>query len=292
MLINKGANVNLADKEGNTPLHLSSNLQITEGNSITTIETTKLLLQSGGQQSCNAKNHQGNTPLHIIQVPLEKSKLLIEHQSSLEAVNVEGKTPFAEAVKFGASHHIALFLKGTAPQTVISCAQIRDSKGNTMLHNLIRGLEYEAIEQLLSNEEIGKILDLNATNHEGDTVLHKACNEDWDEGVELFISKGANLSVKNQKGQTALDIAIENNSIRCLALLFQKQPPDHARLQQLMEHRDSHGNSLLHIAVSSGSLSIVGKLLDLGLSADLASSQQNEYSDSGTPLHLGSFWKF
>lgn len=53
-LVNRGADVSLADKEGNTPLHIRSCIQNAR---------VEILLEVGAE--INSRNHQGNTALHI-----------------------------------------------------------------------------------------------------------------------------------------------------------------------------------------------------------------------------------
>lgn len=51
---------------------------------------------------------------------------------------------------------------------------------------------------------------VNATNIEGDTILHiavKLCNKD---AIELLLNYGANVNVKNKSGETPLCIASHN----------------------------------------------------------------------------------
>src|SRR4029453_15774526 len=46
--------------------------------------------------------------------------------------------------------------------------------------------------------------DVNAVNKAGDTALHSAASMGYDSVVELLADRGANLSVKNKRGQTPL----------------------------------------------------------------------------------------
>ena len=61
LLIDKGANVNAADHDGNTPLHLAAYHN--------RFDVVALLINKGAD--VNAKSDKGNTPLHLVNMPSE-----------------------------------------------------------------------------------------------------------------------------------------------------------------------------------------------------------------------------
>jgi len=84
-LIERGADVEAKDNNGNTPLHLAvwSNH----------IETAKLLIERGAD--LEAKNKYGQTPLDWASYKdnIELAKLLLDAGADVEAKDVEGRTP-------------------------------------------------------------------------------------------------------------------------------------------------------------------------------------------------------
>ena len=81
-LIEKGADVNATDDNGQTPLHLALHNEHPE--------MAKLLIKKGAD--VNAKNKWGDTPLHLVLDNPEIAKLLIEHGADVNATDNYGDT--------------------------------------------------------------------------------------------------------------------------------------------------------------------------------------------------------
>jgi hypothetical protein len=86
-LVKKGADVNLADKKGRTPLHLSETPMIAQ-----------ILIDNGAH--VDARSKDGNTKLHMVP-PLDVAQILVDHGADVNAKNKEGKTPLDLAIKEG-----------------------------------------------------------------------------------------------------------------------------------------------------------------------------------------------
>jgi ankyrin repeat protein len=87
LLVGSRADVNLAAKNGYTPLHFAQAPGI-----------TRILVAAGA--SVNTRAHDGNTPLHMASV-LGSAQILVSHGADVNAKNKTGKTPLDLAVTEG-----------------------------------------------------------------------------------------------------------------------------------------------------------------------------------------------
>ena len=85
-MLEKGANPNVQNKEGNTPLHIATQKALTE--------TIQNLLEKGANP--NVQNNEGNTPLHIAtqKALTETIKNLLEKGANKTIENNDGKRAF------------------------------------------------------------------------------------------------------------------------------------------------------------------------------------------------------
>ncbi|MEK6335707.1 MAG: ankyrin repeat domain-containing protein [Acidobacteriota bacterium] len=100
LLIERGANVNVVDKDGATPLFRVESVKI-----------ARLLIERGA--NVNAANREGLTPLHfaVSEGPgIELAKLLVRSGANVNARNHEGHTPLDLLVVDSFDYDIALFL--------------------------------------------------------------------------------------------------------------------------------------------------------------------------------------
>jgi ankyrin repeat protein len=82
---------------------------------------------------------------------------------------------------------------------------------------------------LLGNKNFIKLLiesgaDINGQDERGETALTIAVKNGNTELVELLIEKGAEINGKNKDGETALTIAVRSWSPRALAIIIKRQP--------------------------------------------------------------------
>lgn len=103
LLIDRGAKVNLRNKDGNTALNISTLIN-------TDIEIIKLLLNSAADP--NIGDLAKNTPLHRATKP-EIAEILIDSGASIDAKNSSGNTPLHNAVLrfFGVTTDSLNFIK-------------------------------------------------------------------------------------------------------------------------------------------------------------------------------------
>lgn len=87
LLVKKGADVNLTDKDGYTPLHLAQTPIIAQ-----------ILIDKGA--NVKARGKDGNTPLHML-YPIVTTQILIDHGADVNAKNQKGETPLNLAIRDG-----------------------------------------------------------------------------------------------------------------------------------------------------------------------------------------------
>jgi len=162
LLIKYGADVNAKDENGYAPLHWA----VTLGKS----RIINVLLENGAD--VNAKDNIGSTPLHRVVVSHEESKrsniakVLIEHGADVNARNHQGLTPLHMATTLGKVDVTKVLLENGADP-------------NVTLQSL--------------------------------TPLHVAAFAGYPDIVELLLKHGADPSIRDSDGKTALDFARESN---------------------------------------------------------------------------------
>ena len=207
LLLQHGAEVNGRNSDDNTALHLAIFLG--------RAGTAELLLKSGAD--VNAKNDDGATPVDLLQVPWEMTRLLTRPMGiELEQAQVEsGKAKIREL--FG--------VEGTFDDSDTSPAQNLSEAAFTgdvaaMKQALTDGADPNtkdpqsgntllATAALMGYTEIVTLLlehgaDVNARSRDDGTALHAAAFLGRTETVKLLLAKGADTTLRNNMGGTAI----------------------------------------------------------------------------------------
>ncbi|KAM6306279.1 ankyrin repeat domain-containing protein 22 [Aegotheles albertisi] len=161
-----------------------------------------------------------NNDFNEVQLLLERNSNLLNIQDSFG-----GDTPLICACKQGNNRIVNYLLKRSAD------VNLRNKKDRTCLHYAVRKrftfLDYVLIIILMpvmligyllmvsktkQNENLIRMLlragvNVNATDISGNTALHYACEMKNQAVIPLLVEAHADISVKNQQGETPLDVA-------------------------------------------------------------------------------------
>uniref|UniRef100_A0A1Y1MJD6 Uncharacterized protein n=1 Tax=Photinus pyralis TaxID=7054 RepID=A0A1Y1MJD6_PHOPY len=246
-LIDKGADVNKKNHNGETPLLVLLKHWYVKRS------TTKILLDNGGDTTV-IDNETGNSLLHLA---AEKGydeivEMLFGTSANINLQNNEGDTPLHFAIKRGRTGSInqLLLSKGADPN-------ITDRNDNTCLHSAIMvGVDDDLITLLLKNGA-----NVNAINNHGDTPISRARRLGHGNILSIL-----STNTVTDDDPTALFSAVKNGEIHIFKNLFDVNKRD--------------GNTLLMLALKQSQIGIVDYLL----SSDIDVKTPN---DSGlTCLHL------
>lgn len=79
-------------------------------------------------------------------------------------------------------------------------------------------------------------INVNYQSSDGTTLLHEAANRGNDKLVKILMEAGANPSKKDNYGDTALDVAINNGMYRCIEfMLMHKEKQDFSAMTDNFE---------------------------------------------------------
>ncbi|CAG0909270.1 unnamed protein product, partial [Cyprideis torosa] len=152
----------------------------------------KLLLARGADPKA-VTSFLNQTPLHLAGTR-ETATVLIENGAEVNARDRRGQTPLHLASRRGRRSIVDLLL--THGADVLAT----DRWGKTPP-------SYAKTEEVIL-VMIGMTEDLNRQDHQtGNTLLHSCCERGYEEAAKRLIEKGARLDVKNNKTETALDVA-------------------------------------------------------------------------------------
>ena len=144
LLIEKGANVNIKNNFGNSPLHFTANKNDEE--------MVQLLIKCIDKTSINGQDNQGNTPLHnaLENGYIKIAKLLIREGADINIKNNSGNSPLHFAVYENCKEVVQLLIE--------NYANIHSNEVLTFL----RTVGAPAIEYLYSCMESGNKLSVHA----------------------------------------------------------------------------------------------------------------------------------
>lgn len=185
-LLARGANVNLRDPDGYTPLLRTRST-----------ENIKVLLANGAD--ANARDPDGRTSLiRVGWGDKEAVELLLASGADVNAASYWGDTALSGALENKENDAIRALQAAGAKENPIA-EGAADVLGNTALMLAARSGDTKEMQHLI---DVGA--DVNAANQAGNTALMIAAYSNKTGAAKLLLDKGANANTANRKGETAL----------------------------------------------------------------------------------------
>ena len=213
LLLQQGADINGKNRDGNTALHLAVFL----GHA----ETAELLLKSGAD--VNAKNDDNATPVDLLQVPWEMTKLLTRpmgielEQAQVEAGKAKIRELFGVDAKLGAK---TLTSFQNSSKDLWTAARTGDLQA--IKHYIKTGGDINALDKtfqvsamswsaLHGQTEVVQLLiengaEVNIRSGDGTTPLHSAAFLGRTDVVKFLLDNGADVKARNNDGATPVDV--------------------------------------------------------------------------------------
>ena len=305
-LLQRGADVNVLDNHGFSPLHQASeegridivrfllehdadvNLQGSTGvtplgsaSHAGEIEVSRLLLQWGA--NVNFQTKKGHSPLHgtVIRGHLDVTRLLIESGAKINLRSKTGSTPLHSSLASRPEHVNLVQLLVRYGADLGS----RDNDGWTPLHTASHSGHVKSAELLI---QCGAQVD--SRDNKGQTPLHLAALKGRRGIVKLLVGWGADPSIYDDNDQTPLDLASDKEKPEVANFLsqltmslsgaleptksFVNSPSRHRNVVELPEPRGEDvkrtktRQPLIHAATENGQIDVVRSLLDHGSDVD------------------------
>ncbi|XP_023228069.1 ankyrin repeat domain-containing protein 50-like [Centruroides sculpturatus] len=215
----------------------------------------KVLIDAG--VDINARNVQGETALHLVcqarYFNVDIIHLLLDSgQADLNVQeNLSGNTPLHIFIKTFSSNGcndvtVSIF-KRMVDGTNIN---IHNHRGETLLHRMVTSIrDCGELMELFLNRGV----DLNVVNERGETPLVCAIDKGYDSTAIFLIKCGTDTKICDRYGQTALHHAAQRNRSEVVAHLLEVGCP--------VNGQDVNGDTALYLAASKGNTEVVKLLL-------------------------------
>ena len=309
LVADKRCDINIQDKNGNTALHRGVN----------NAEIVKCLIKKYHAR-CDIYNQKGLTPFHkaIVIGYLASVEVFLKNEMDIQQRDKNGNAP----IHIACQHSRLGILKTILGYEKCDPNQ-QNANGDTALHIVSRmtlspETKLQCLKLLFSTPGINpEVLNnqhftpFEATDKDGNTLLHNACAEGESEMVQLLIENGADVLRPDRRGNAPIHIACMNFRLDILRIILsckccnpnqQNKDGDTALhivcrmrigneleyLQSLLfaqgvdfQQSDRNENAPIHIACQYSTLNILKEILG---HKTCDPNQQN--ADGDTALHI------
>ncbi|XP_059610824.1 inversin-B [Phlebotomus argentipes] len=272
-VLTAGADVSTPDINGGSPLHYAAQMCGTnfegksgQASSKLALDILNILLHHP-KSSVDLMDKDGRQPLlWAASAGSEKAVLaLVKAGARIESCDKDGLTALHCAASRGHTECIdALISLCGAPTDLI------DSNGCTALHYAVTLGHADATALLLDLEA-----DPNRQDRKGRTPAHCGCAKGQFETVKMLGARGANLWLRNARGDLPVHEAALSGRRELIHWLLEQQPKH-------INTTSNDGRTLLHIAATNDSTDNCKMLLDFG--ADVNSIYRTSRNVVMTPL--------
>lgn len=245
MLLEAGANVNLANITGATPLMISSK-QVD-------LAIGTLLINAGAD--VNAVDNEGESALFWIFVSdvaedidvMTMAELLLDHGATVDLKSSNEITPLMKAATGNLVETMqALVVYGANPNTI-------DASNETALFYAAGANSVEACTYLLSLPNVN----VDASNGVGQTCLMLASSRNFVDTMRVLLGKGASVFEQDHDGWTPLIFAANAGHVDACELLLDADI-------RCLDLTDTSESTALYYAIKADSLECVSLLLQYG----------------------------
>lgn len=200
LLLDLGADPNLADKFGRTALYAAVDMHTLDWS--TRPAPTELNNRDSVDVIESVLAHGGNPNARLTRVIPARGTL-----DTVDRVMGAGATPFLRAAKGDDLRVMRLLIeRGADPKLLLPdhSTPLMLAAGQGWRDEMSHGTEADAIEAIKLCQQLG--FDVNAQNDAGETALHLAAAlRRANQVVQYLVDNGAKLDIKDKRGRTPLD---------------------------------------------------------------------------------------
>jgi ankyrin repeat protein len=295
-LLDKGADVNLADKSGYTALTDAAHNDGPEYTAIVKLlierdaniharhdeavfgaaknaepEVLQLLIKKGAPVNARSKDNENSTVLMFAAggASVAKVQLLLDAGADIKAADDKGETALMKAVsvdhRFDAKVRLPMISLLLSKGAEINA---KDKQGRTaLLHAVVQYMSEAG--GIISHPEVVQFLlengaDVQAKDNDGNTALIDTAGvyQGPIEIARLLLAKGIEVDARNAKGLTALMVAVDKGGLDVTQLLLEKGAD--------ANQKDAVDHTVLDHAIEAGNAELVKVLLAKGAVAGTA----------------------